>query len=61
MAYVLEVSNKSDSKGVPIHDQSIKNDISNKSIHSAGIMALAVSHGNMLASGSCDASLKRKG
>ena len=58
MAYVLEVSNKSDSKGVPIHDQSIKNDIGNKPIHSAGITALAVSHGNMLASGSCDASVR---
>jgi hypothetical protein len=43
---------------VPIHDQSIKNDLGNKPIHSAGIMALAVSHGNMLASGSCDASVR---
>ena len=58
MAYVLEVSNKSDSKGVPIHDQSIKNDIGNKPIHSGGIMTLAVSHGNMLASESCDASVR---
>jgi WD40 repeat protein len=58
MAYVLEVSNKSDSKGVPIHDQSVKNDLGNKPIHSAGIMTLAMSHGNMLASGSCDASVR---
>jgi hypothetical protein len=58
MAYVLEVSNKSDSKGVPIHDQSIKNDMGNKMIHSAaGIM----SHGNVLASGSYDASVRYVG
>ena len=58
MTHTVEVINKSDSNGVPIHDQSIKNDMGNKMIHSAaGIM----SHGNVLASGSCDASVRYVG